>query len=72
MLNTWSEKYTYTCCPEVGWGKGGGNLLWCRLGVLREGLSEEVVFKAEAEWEGGLARQGREGYSEGMSSAAKA
>lgn len=70
MSNTWSEKYTYTSYRE-GKKKDGGSLLWCGLGVSREGLSKEVVFKAEAEWGGGLTRQGREGCNEGISSAGK-
>ena len=71
MSNTWSEKYTYTSYREGKKKKGGGSLLWRGLGVSREGLSKEVVFKAEAEWGGGLTRQGCEGCNKGMSSNGK-
>lgn len=45
--------------------KGGGSLLWRGLGVSREGLSKEVVFKAEAEWGGGLTGRGVKGAMRG-------
>lgn len=65
MLNTWSEKYTYTSYREGKKKKGGGSLLWHGLGVSREGLSKEVVFKAEAEWGGGLTGRGVKGAMRG-------